>query len=366
MKDYEYALGLSAYGKFSNRKIVKFVNYFGNFERVWTCFDTGFFLKFGVPENKSLDFFQFKRSFNIENYIEVLSSRKIKYAVYSQNNYPDNLKEIYDYPIVVYFKGNLDLVKESCVGVVGTRRASEYGKNVLHNLIPKIVDHNLIVVSGLALGIDSLAHKCCLESGGKTIAVLAGSVDQIYPRFNYRLADNILENDGLIISELGPDSMMNKYLFPARNRIISGLSRGIVVIEAPKKSGALITARYALEQNRSVMAIPGDIGKENNAGSHNLIKQGAVLVDCIDDIISELGYTTAKMEVPGKKYYDVEKFSVIEKMIYNLLSKEDLHIDSIIGVLEFESDEIIKTINLMVLNGYLIQLENGMFSLNLC
>jgi DNA processing protein len=201
--------------------------------------------------------------------------------------YPAALREIDAPPPVLFVRGNVAAFAACAVGFVGTRRASVYGKNVVNALVAPLVEKRCVIVSGLAQGIDTLAHRQCLEKNGTTIAVLGTGLDIIYPRSNQELAEAIAAN-GALVSEFTPGMPALPYNFPRRNRIISGLSAGVVVVEAGAKSGSLITAAYALQQNRDVFAVPGSIFSEFSAGTLRLIKNGAIPVQSAADILEHL------------------------------------------------------------------------------
>jgi DNA processing protein len=203
--------------------------------------------------------------------------------------YPQLLREIHDPPKTIYVRGDIEILNKSGVAVVGTRKASDYGIRAAEEII-KNLPPGFVIVSGLALGIDTVAHRAALKNNIPTIAVLGSSVDDqsIYPRENAKLAYEIIAKGGAVISEYEPPSPPQKQNFPKRNRIVSGLSRAVIVVEAPEKSGALITARCALEQNRDVFALPGSVFSENSKGTNNLIKQGAHPIISFKEIIEEL------------------------------------------------------------------------------
>ncbi len=202
--------------------------------------------------------------------------------------YSPNLKEIYDPPVVLYVRGEIKEEDKFAVAVVGTRRPTQYGRSVAHKLARELVQRGFTVVSGLARGIDACAHRGALEGGGRTIAVLGCGIDIAYPQENKELMEEIVRR-GAVISEFAPGVPPQPWHFPIRNRIISGLSLGTVIVQAPEGSGALITADLALEQGREVFAIPGNIEDPRSKGPHQLIKEGAKLVEFVEDIITELG-----------------------------------------------------------------------------
>jgi DNA processing protein len=206
----------------------------------------------------------------------------------SDAKYPKQLKEIYDPPLVLFTLGNIALLQQVQIAVVGSRNATATGREIAHAMAGELTQHNVVVTSGLALGIDAQAHCGALTSEGYTIAVVATGLDQIYPSRHKKLQKDILQNHGLIISEFEPGTPPKAGHFPKRNRLISGLSIGVVVVEASLKSGSLITARCALEQGREVFAIPSSILNKQAKGCHWLIKQGAKLVEECADILDEL------------------------------------------------------------------------------
>lgn len=207
------------------------------------------------------------------------------------NKYPNQLKNIYDPPAKLYVLGNRFILNQRNFAIVGSRKATQYGKKIAMQISKELAENGLNVVSGLAIGIDSYAHLGCLQvkDAGKTIAVLGSGLDVIYPKENRKLAEQIINSGGCIISEYPIGSKIEKNNFPQRNRIISGLSEGILVVEASQKSGALITAEFGAEQGKEVFAVPGDINKEQSEGCNLLIKDGVNVVTSSQDIIDIIG-----------------------------------------------------------------------------
>lgn len=225
---------------------------------------------------------------NIDKYIKRMEYMKINVVSYDDKDYPKNLKQIYDFPICLYCKGNINLLNNTIkIAMIGSRQYSNYGRYVAENFAYKLSKQNIAIVSGGARGIDSFSHLGAIKSGGKTIVVLGNGLDYIYPPENKQLEERIIENNGLLISEYIIGTKPSKYTFPERNRIISGISNGVFIVEAKQKSGALITADFALEQGKNIYAIPGDINKINSAGSNELIKQGAKMVTNVKDILDD-------------------------------------------------------------------------------
>lgn len=230
-------------------------------------------------------------SITIHEQIRQYAMNNIQIITFFDKEYPEELKETFEPPWVLYAKGNLALLeKKRKLAIVGSRQASEYGKNALARLVPELVNNDFVIVSGLAKGIDALAHEATLNSGGNTIAVIAGGLFHLYPQETIRLAKRIMEEQ-LILSEYPPNTRPTRWQFPMRNRIISGLSLGTLIVEAKRRSGSLITANYAVQEGREVFAIPGNIFSPFSVGTNELIQQGAKLVMGIDDILEEIHLT---------------------------------------------------------------------------
>jgi DNA processing protein len=214
----------------------------------------------------------------------------IHVLTFFDEDYPSLLKETYQPPWVLFAKGRLQLLRNNKkIAVVGSREASTYAKMTIHSLFPKLIDHGFIIISGLAKGVDTISHETAIKLAGGTIAVIAGGFFHIYPKENLALGKLMMESQ-LVISEYPPDTRPERWHFPMRNRIISGMSIGTVIIEAKKKSGSLITASLALNEGREVFAVPGTIFSANSVGTNELIQQGAKLVQSANDIIEEFNY----------------------------------------------------------------------------
>jgi len=221
--------------------------------------------------------------------------------VLDDGSYPYLLREIADPPIVLYVKGNWqECVESPCVAVVGSRRCSTYGENASEMLARDLAENGICIVSGLARGIDSAAHRGAIRAKGKTVAVLGTGVDNVYPKENAKLVSEILDAGGAIVSQFPLQTPPLKDNFPYRNRIISGLSLGVLIVEASERSGSLITARLAMEQNREVMAVPGNITSKNSFGTNYLIKSGAKLVQQWQDVVAELPSEISAAILPPK------------------------------------------------------------------
>ena len=258
----------------------------------------------------------------------------IKTISIKDKNYPKQLKEIKDPPEVLYYRGNLSS-DEPCFAIVGTRLCSTYGKQVAWEIANDLAEAGLTIVSGLAPGIDTICHQAVVERKKRTIAVLGTGLDEksIYPQSNLKLAQKILETNGCLISEYPPGTSGALFTFPQRNRIISGLSAGVLVIEAKQKSGALITANWAKQQKRKIFAVPGPIHSLNSKGCHYLIKQGAKLTENAQDILKELELNQGLLKLGSVKPGFTEQIkgdNKEENLILGALKQESLNVDKII------------------------------------
>lgn len=224
---------------------------------------------------------------NLDKYIEFMKQNHIHIITIYDEEYPNKLRNIYDSPVTLYIKGNKDILNSNSIAIVGCRNCSNYGKEVSMKLAYDLAKENITIISGMAKGIDSNAHMGCLHAKGKTIAVLGSGLDRIYPKENIALYNEIISNGGAIVSEYVVGTTATRMNFPARNRIISGLSDGIIVVEAKEKSGTLITVDFALEQGKDIFVVPGNITSSNSVGTNELIKQGAKCVTSVKDILEE-------------------------------------------------------------------------------
>lgn len=254
-----------------------------------------------LPLNKKQQ--EYLQSINwntMEQESEWLLQQGIKLISLLDNDYPELLKQIAKPPIVLFVKGNVSLLNESQFAFVGSRSPTHYGSNVARKFASELAIQDAVVTSGLAIGIDGICHQACLDAGGHTIAVMGAGFRHIYPKRHLNLANRIAEQ-GLLVSEFYPSTPPINYNFPRRNRIISGLSNGVIVIEAAIKSGSLVTAKYALDQGREVFAVPGNIFSPLSEGTHLLLKQGAKLVTKLDDIIEDFVITKRQHTFVAKK-----------------------------------------------------------------
>ena len=273
---------------------------------------------------------------NWQNVCDLIEQYSIKFVSILDENYPETLKNIFDPPPFLFYRGEIrkDDFRRA-LAVVGTRKASNYGKLMTKKIVQELARSGFTIVSGLAYGIDTISHLAALDSGARTYAVMGTGVDQIYPSRNRELAERIMEN-GVLISEYIPGSKAERWNFPTRNRIISGLALGSFIIEGDKKSGALLTAKFAMDQNRDVFALPGDINRSQAEGPNYLIKLGAKIVTKASDILEEYELVMDSQDKPFPKLN--EKEEIVYQILLN--NKPEIHFDKLIVLTGFTVGEI--------------------------
>src|SRR3989344_1156717 len=280
----------------------------------------------------------------------------------ADKEYSKLLRQISDPPDKLYCRGNIKLLNSYCFGVVGTRKITSYGKEATENIISGLSDTGWTIASGLALGVDAAAHKAALDNNLPTVAVLGSTIDDlgIGPRTNFPLAKEILKNNGLLISEYRSSRDVNRSNFAIRDRIISGLSVGVLIVEGAEKSGSLITAKCAAEQNRDVFAVPGNIFSFVSAGPNELIKKGARVVTSANDILEEYNQN---LELELTKRKNISTKDPIQKKILDILDEQgDLTIDKIIRETGLEASQILSAISILEIKGKIKQ-RSGKYTL---
>lgn len=275
-------------------------------------------------------------------------------------DYPPLLKEIYDPPPVLYMRGALRPEDQRAIAVIGTRKMTTYGHIATELLVKELVTEGFTIVSGLARGIDATAHMQAVANGGRTIAVLGGGLWHLYPPEHTKLAEQIMAGHGAVISEFPPALPAIPGNFPARNRIIAGLSYGVLVTEAAEKSGTMITVAEALDQGREVFAVPGPITSSLSVGTMNLIKQGATLVTSVHDILQQLNLAP---EASGTAKFIAEAANPAEALVLAILAVQPIHINDIVRSSKLPSQEVLTTLTLMELSGKVKRVEQDMWVL---
>ena len=293
-----------------------------------------------------------------------LAASGARIVTFTSSDYPKSLFEIPDPPPFLYVQGELRC-HETSIAIVGSRRATAYGLQTTVRLAGSLAGHGVTVISGMARGVDTAAHKGALAAGGRTIGVLGCGIDMVYPPENRKLFQEMAEK-GCLISEFPLGTLPLAENFPRRNRIISGLSRGVLVVEAAENSGSLITAQYALEHGRDVFAVPGNISFTTSRGSNRLIKQGAKLVDCVEDILEDLPGTGSMPGTDRPQAPAVRSFCLTPKeaAIYEVLARSPLHIDDIIAQTELTAGEVSSMLLHLELKGAVTPLPGTHYSIS--
>ena len=345
----KYIIALSSFPKFGPVRLKKLRHYFSDYKK---AFQGNLFelKKAGIEEPIASEFISWRNESDPNKLISDLIKEKINIITLDDPLYPRLLKEIYNPPALLDYRGQFTKDLDFSFAVVGTRKYSPYGQQVTSNIVEDLVRNNFIIVSGLALGIDTIAHNTTLKTGGRTIAVLGCGLDKqsIYPSSNRYLAEKIISQNGLVISEFPLLTPPLRHHFPQRNRIISGLSLGTLVIEAAKKSGALITASTALEQNREVFAVPGSIYSLVSEGPNNLIKQGATAISGVEDILTSLDLKEISTYINNKKILPESRE---EEALLKNLSRTPLHINDIIIKAKLPAATVSATLTMMEMKG---------------
>jgi len=353
-KDF-YVL-LSMVGGLGPRRLEALTGVFGNPENAWHGSEKDLYSVPGMPRKVIDNLLALRNRVDPGEEINKLREKGVRVISLEEPAYPPCLRHIYDPPRVIYIKGKPEVLHHPMFAVVGARRASYYGQKVAAKIAGELSLTGLCIVSGMARGIDTAAHMGALKESGNTVAVLGCGVDVVYPRENRKLMAQIIEK-GAVISEFPPGTSPAAGNFPQRNRVISGLCRGVLVIEAGDKSGSLITVDFALEQGREVFAVPGQVTNPLNRGAHRLIKQGARLVEEAADILEELGYSPEQRDSSGNEGEgNIINLTPQEKKVYNIISDSPISSELIIGKSGMEPSEILSLLSLMEIRGLIRQL----------
>lgn len=344
-----YLHGLNLLPQFGPARLFKLSQYFKSFQQAYQA-SAATLQAAGIEPELAEIFIDHRANINLKQEAEKLASEKIKILTFRDAAFPKLLLEISKYPPILYYKGIMQENEELCVAVVGTRMITNYGRTVAPYLIEPLIQTGVTVVSGLAYGVDSQMQQLAIKNGRRTIAVLGGGLDakSFYPKQHVLLAQQILETGGALLSEYPIGTPPLKHHFVARNRIISGLSVATVIIECNLKSGSLITAKYALEQNRTVYAVPGPIYAEQSKGPNNLIKMGAKLITQANDILEDLNLANLPEQQEAK---DLLGDSQAETSVLTLLGPEPLHINEIIKISALEAGEVSSTLTFLEMKG---------------
>ncbi|MBI5959661.1 MAG: DNA-protecting protein DprA [Chloroflexi bacterium] len=315
----------------------------------------------GLDQRTLGNLLQVRQSVNLDEMLHHVEQIGAVVVTLDDPDYPLLLRELPDSPPVLYVKGTLADADQWAVAFVGTRRSTTYGREMAARLAASLVQAGITIVSGLARGIDGAAHKAALEAGGRTLAVLGSGIDVIYPPEHRKLAEEIIQN-GALVTEFPPGTPPDGRNFPVRNRIISGLSLGVVVVEAPQDSGALLTADCAADQGREVFALPGNVTSNSSLGANRLIQSGAKLVITAEDILEELNLSRSVVET-RTQVRQIVPSDPIEALLARHLALEPVHIDELCQLTSLPITQVSSTLAIMELKGLVQRMEGMTYSL---
>ncbi len=357
MTKNKYWIAFSSIEEIDSSFIQRLYNYYGDIEAAFNANNLSDID--GLSIKKAEKFLRLRDKVNIDKTFDEVEKRGIKYLTFDDENYPQMLRNIENPPSVIYYKGDLSSCNfNRTLAVVGSRKATSYAKEALRQIVGELKNTDICIVSGLASGIDTTAHISALENNLKTIGVIASGFDYTYPVANKDLYNKIENGGGIVLTEYYPTFEPLKFRFPQRNRIVSGLSYGTLVAEASLKSGALITANLTLEQGRELMCIPGLITNMNTQGIYKLLKNGATLVTCADDILEALGW---EIKMEQKSLFDIPDLNEEEQKIYNALEVEEKSADELQNITNLSIDNLLMYLTTMELKGIIKQVDGDRY-----
>lgn len=353
MKNQKYWLGLKLICEHDNRLFARLIKHFDSPEKVWEAGSRNLKEVRGITQDQLTKIKSHRDAINLDKEMEKLEQAKVSMITLDDHDYPELLRQIFNPPQVLFYRGELirNLSQTITIAIVGARQATTYGKMIAEELATGLSEYEVTIVSGVARGIDSAAHRGALRGQGSTVGVLGCGLDVVYPPENESLYKEIAQK-GSLVTEYLLSAYPAAQNFPTRNRIISGLSEAVVIVEASEKSGALITADFALEQGREVFAVPGSIRSNLSKGPHKLIRSGACLVEDVNDILLELGLTVKPVEID---YTATTDLSDQEKQILRHLNWEPKHIDEVIRDSRMDVSQVTSLLMVLELKGFLRQ-----------
>lgn len=357
MTESQYLTAISAFTYFGPARVRLLISYFKSAKKVWKS-SAGDLSKVGLKESKAKEFTDFRENFDVEGYFKKLAKYGIKVTTFLDKDFPKNLKDLDGAPSILYYKGTLGGLNAHSVAIVGTRKMTSYGREVTEKFSGELAAFGVTIISGLARGIDTAAHKSCIAAGGVTVAVLGNGLDSIYPLENKSLAEEIIKKGGAVISEFPLNYPVLPENFAIRNRIVSGLSDSVLVIEGAEKSGTLLTASHGANQGKTVFAVPGQITSPLSSAPLFLLKNGARMATEPKDILDELNIS---IKVDKKKMQKIAPDSPDEIKIIKLLENEALHLDELVRITGGKTSEVSARLTIMEMKGLVRNLGGGKY-----
>lgn len=358
MENSKYWIAFSSIEQVDSHFIQRLYNYFGDIKTAFEAATKDLSQIEGLSVKKAENFVRHRDKVNPDKALELVVERGINFYTFEDEKYPKMLYNIDNPPAVLYYKGDLESCNlEKTLAVVGSRRASSYAKDALTKILSELQNTDICIVSGLASGIDTTAHVTALNCNLKTIGVIASGFDYTYPAANKHLYERIQNGNGAVVTEYYPTFQPIKFRFPQRNRIVSGLSYGTLVAEASLKSGALITANLTLEQGRELMCIPGLITNPNTEGIYKLLKNGATLVTCAEDILNALNWEVKNEQLPLLN----PNLEPDEEKIYKAIEIEEKGFDELLAITKLSVDTLLTLLTMLELKGIIKQVDGDRY-----
>lgn len=348
MNERKYWLGFSLIPEIGPKRIVQLLNAFGSLESAWNASETQI-RRAGLDKNPTNNLLKWRGKLQLDNELSKLERLGVSLLTLVDDAYPSGLKQLSDPPPVLYVRGTLTPADTRALAVVGTRKATTYGRDAAYSLSYQLAQQGITIISGLAHGIDAAAHRAALDAGGRTLAVMGSGIDRLYPADHQKLAQEIARQ-GALITEFPLGTAPEKNNFPRRNRLISGLSLGVLIVEAPEHSGALITAEIASNQGRDVFAVPGSIFNPMSSGTNRLIQDGAKLIMNVKDVLDELDMTYQHIETRNTAER-LAPTDETEARLLSFLGREPVHVDEIVRQCGLPVATVTSTLTLLELKG---------------
>ena len=356
----KFWIAFSSIEQVDSRFVKRLYDYFGDIEKAFNCSLCELQNIDGLSVKKAENFIKYRDKVDVDKIYAQVESRGLNFLTLENEKYPKMLKNIENPPVVLYYKGKLfDCNLDKTLAIVGSRRASSHARDNLRKIISELANTDICIISGLASGIDTVAHTAAIENNLKTIGVIASGLDHIYPAQNKTLYENIEHGYGAVVSEYYPTFEPIKFRFPQRNRIVTGLSYGTLVAEASIKSGALISANLTLEQGRELMCMPGEISNPNTQGIYKLIKNGATIVTEADDILNALNWEIQKENVQTQ--LTLPTLTLEEELIYKNIEVEEKGVDELLSLTGLNLDNLLMNLTTMELKGIIKQVNGDRY-----